>query len=137
MGPSVCSGDGTSEGFMKKMVDGTNGKIMRRRIAFVDVRDCAIAHLKAVQVAEAAGKRFLMCGKDAWVKEVAEILAPYNEKGYKVPTVLADGENPEPDNDSDNTRSREVLGIEYTPFEKTLTDMVDSLIAAGKVKPSA
>lgn len=137
MGPSCCSGDGTSEGFMKKMVDGTNEKIGRMYIGFVDVRDTALAHLKAVQVAEAANKRFILCVKDAWAREVAAILKPYNEKGYKVPTVEADGEDPDPGNDCDNTRSKEVLGIEYTPFEKTLTDMVDSLIATGKVKPSA
>jgi nucleoside-diphosphate-sugar epimerase len=136
MGPSVCSGDGTSEGFMKKMVNGTNEKIGRMYIGFVDVRDTALAHLKAVQVAEAANKRFILCVKDAWVREVAAILAPYNEKGLKVPTVEADGEDPDPGNDCDNTRSREVLGIEYTPLAKTMTDMVDSLIAAGKITPS-
>jgi len=54
MGPSACSGDGTSEGWMRKMIDGTNEKIARSNISFVDVRDTALAHLRAVQVAEAA-----------------------------------------------------------------------------------
>ena len=48
MGPSICSGDGNSEGFMKKMLDGTNEKVIRFYIGFVDVRDTALAHLKAV-----------------------------------------------------------------------------------------
>ena len=135
MGPSVCSGDGTSEGWMKRMLDGSNEKIARSRMGFVDVRDCAIAHLKAIQVSEAANKRFLLCTKKAWVREVASILAPvFNPKGCKVPTVDADGEDPAPGHDNDNTRSKEVLGVEYTSFEKTMIDMAQSLIDSGKVK---
>ena len=67
MGPSCCSGDGTSEGWAKKMLDGSNEKIMKIKIGFVDVRDVAVAHLKAIQVPEAAGKRFLLSSKNAWL----------------------------------------------------------------------
>ena len=48
MGPSVCSGDGTSEGWMKGMLDGSKAKIPRNNIGFVDVRDSALAHLKGI-----------------------------------------------------------------------------------------
>lgn len=110
MGPSVCSGDGTSEGWMKGMLDGSKPKIPRSYIAFVDVRDTALAHLQAVQVEAAANKRFILAGHDVWVKEVAGILAA-KYPNYGVPTQDADGEDPDPGNDCDNTRSREVLGV--------------------------
>ena len=134
MGPSICSGDGTSEGWMKKLLSGGHEKIPRSNIGFVDVRDCAIAHLKAVELAEAANKRFILCCSDNWFREVTAILAPiYNPKGCKVPTEDADGEDPDPGNPCNNTRSREVLGIQYTPLATTMCDMADSLIASGKV----
>ena len=41
LGPSVCSGDGTSEGWMKGLLDGSKGRIPRMYMAFVDVRDVA------------------------------------------------------------------------------------------------
>ena len=132
MGPSICSGDGTSEGWMTKFLDGSRPKIPRQYIGFVDVRDCALAHLKAIQVDAAANKRFLLCCQDAWAKEIAAILSAKYPK-CKVPTELADGEDPDPGNDCDNTRSKEVLGIQYTSLAQTMCDMAESLIASGKV----
>ena len=51
----------------------------------------------------------------------------------KVPTELAEGEDPDPGNDCDNTRSREILGIQYTPLADTMGDMAECLVATGKV----
>ena len=36
------------------MLDGSNAKIPKNNMGYVDVRDCADAHLKAIQVKEAA-----------------------------------------------------------------------------------
>ena len=79
MGPSICSGDGFSEKWMSDLLDGSKPKIARSKPAFVDVRDTAVAHLKAVQVAEAANKRVILCWGEATVKDVAGYLAKYNE----------------------------------------------------------
>ena len=64
MGPSICSGDGFSEGWLKKMLDGSFPKVPRTNFSFVDVRDVALAHLKGIELAEAANKRFLLSGGD-------------------------------------------------------------------------
>ena len=48
MGPSICSGDGTSENWMKNWINGSKDKVPRSNISFVDVRECSIAHLKAI-----------------------------------------------------------------------------------------
>ena len=110
MGPSVCSGDGTSEGWMKGMLDGSKSRIPRMYMAFVDVRDTALAHLKAIQVEAAADQRFILSGHDVWAREVAGILAA-KYPNCRVPTQDAEGEDPEPGPDCDNTRSVEKLGI--------------------------
>jgi dihydroflavonol-4-reductase len=40
----------------------------------VDVRDVAEAHLKAVQIEEAKGKRFILISENLWLVEIGEIL---------------------------------------------------------------
>jgi len=136
MGPSICAGDGTSEAWMASALDGSKTKIPGGATSFVDVRDCAIAHLRAMEIPEAANKRFLLVEGQHYAKEAYEILAAkYNPQGYKVPTE----EEPRRPADiaNSNERSRKVLGIEYIPFATTVTDMVDSMIAAGKIKVKA
>merc|ERR1712146_497834 len=48
MGPSICASDGTSEAWMASALDGSKTKIPGGATSFVDVRDCAIAHLRAM-----------------------------------------------------------------------------------------
>ena len=134
MGPSVCSGDGFSEGWMKNWLNGSKKEVPRSNVSFVDVRDTALAHLKAVQVPEAAGKRFLLCGHDVWQEEVAKALSA-KFPDLKIPTELAAGENPDPGNGVDNTRSQTVLGIKYTPIADTMCDMAQSMLDRGIYKP--
>jgi len=89
-----------------------------------------------MEIPEAANKRFLLVEGQHYAKEAYEILAAkYNPLGYKVPTE----EEPRRTADiaNSNERSRKVLGIEYIPFATTVTDMVDSMIAAGKIKVKA
>ena len=78
MGPSICSGDGFSEDYMTKLLDGTKDKIARNAPSWVDVRDTALAHLKAIQVAEAANKRVILCACETPLKDVCGYLAKYN-----------------------------------------------------------
>merc|ERR1712151_308430 len=98
-----------------------------------DVRDCAIAHLKAIEVADAANKRFILAEGQHYCKEAYDALAAkFNSQGYKVPTE--EEERTPADPGCTNARSKEVLGIQYTALAATMTDMADSMIAAGKVK---
>jgi hypothetical protein len=60
--------------------------------------------------------------------KVYEWLAPFNERGAKVPTMLAEGEDLGGDL-VDNTRSKQVLNIEYTPLQKTITDHADQILS--------
>ena len=127
LGPSHSSGTGFSETWMKNWLNGTRETVAKTQTSFVDVRDVALAHLKALEVPEANGKRFLLCGHDVWQEEVAKILINKYPRYRGIPRRFEKGEYPKAGNDVDNTRSIEVLGIEYTPFEKTILDMAESL----------
>ena len=47
-------------GWVKRLMTGEMTSVSGDGIAFVDVRDVALAHLKGIQVAEAANKRFIL-----------------------------------------------------------------------------
>lgn len=135
MGPSFTSGDGTSEAFQKAILDGTKTEIPVGGTGIVDVRDVALAHLRCIQVPEAANKRFLLNSHRVMYKDIyGWLAAKYNDKGAKVATSMAAGDEPTEFDLLANTRSKEVLGIVYTDMEKTFIDGADSLIARGQVK---
>ena len=128
------------------MLDKFPGGVPRNHNGVVDVRDCAMAHIRALEREDARGKRFIVVSGSIWFKEIGEILQQrYGPMGYKVPTK-----------ESkyfwikffsyfrrdlayivkywgfefifDNSRAREILGIDFRPIEVTLHDMVDSMI---------
>ena len=72
------------------------------------------------------------------MKEVTGYLVKYNEQGYKVPTEMAEGEDQDLGLKAcNNERSKSLLGMQYIELSKTVCDMVDTLIASGKLKPPA
>lgn len=131
MGPAAC-GQGTSVQWMTAALDGSKKQIPVGGTGLVDVRDTALAHLQAIKIPEAANKRFILYNERAQMPKVYEWLAQFNERGAKVPTTLAEGEDKGGDL-VDNTRSKEVLKIEYTPLQKTITDHAEQLISLGVV----
>merc|ERR1711966_570113 len=122
MGPAPCLGDGTSVGWMKAAMDGSTTEIPRGSSCFVDVRDCALAHLRALQLPEAKNNRFILYNHRVLLRDVYGWLAKFNEKGAKVPTKLGEGEDSMSGDLIDHSRSKEVLKIEYTSMEKTFCD---------------
>ena len=56
----------------------------------VDVRDVAAAHLAAMTIPEAAGKRHIISATNLWLADIAEIIhSEFKPQGYKVPTRVA------------------------------------------------
>lgn len=98
---------------------------------YVDVRDVALAHVKAIEVADAGGKRFFITNGFVSDKDIADtIRQTHPQLESKLPSP--DSSKTQPAKYSyDNTRSRELLGIQYLPWNKTVSDTVDSLLAAG------
>jgi len=96
----------------------------------VDVRDVALAHLRAIEVEEAKNQRFILNNKGAWFVEIAAALKSEFGSYYKIKdselkyctikiAALFDksvkmivpmwGKT----YNLENSRSKEVLGIEY------------------------
>lgn len=99
---------------------------------WVDVRDVALAHVRAIEVAEAGGKRFFVTNGFFSNKDLADIIREsHPQLESKLPPKDASSDSPAQLYDYDNSRSREVLGISYHPLKKTVADTVDSLLAVG------
>ncbi|XP_077988278.1 uncharacterized protein LOC144442779 [Glandiceps talaboti] len=117
----------------------------------VDVRDAAAAHIKAMIVPEAAGHRHALTAGNMWIKDMALVLQKeFKSQGYNVPTFVApkfglqiyalfDGTIkyilPGLGKISrfDNTRMKDILGIQPVSMEKSFVDMGYSLIELGVV----
>ncbi|QDS76011.1 hypothetical protein FKW77_004832 [Venturia effusa] len=95
---------------------------------FVDVRDLAIAHVQALEVPEAGGKRFFVtAGHYSLADAVEAIRAAHPEIASKLPNTST-ADNPPEVLGYDNTRAKEILGLEFTPLEKSVNDTVNSLL---------
>ncbi|KAF1348102.1 hypothetical protein BDV97DRAFT_335163 [Delphinella strobiligena] len=100
---------------------------------WVDVRDVALAHVKAVEVEAAGNKRFFVMNGLFSNKELAAVIKKNFPDQKDVPTEKTPGgDYPEEGYAKfDNSRSKEVLGIKYHNFEQTIVDTVKSLQAVG------
>ncbi|KAH8432891.1 SDR family oxidoreductase [Aspergillus melleus] len=118
---------------IRRLVDGSaGGEVPGVDFAgFADVRDLAVAHLRAFEVEEAAGRRFLIAnGKfdyqlavDVIRREFPQLQGvPLGTPGVATETYTPDG-----------SKAREVLGLEYRSLERTMVDTVRWLIENGHV----
>lgn len=57
------------------IVSGMMNPIAKTSMGVIDVRDCALAHLKAIQVDEAKNQRIITNRGEMWLKEIAEVIA--------------------------------------------------------------
>lgn len=102
--------------------------------AWVDVRDVAFAHVKAMETAEAGGKRFFTVAGPFNNKQVTEIIrSNFPDYASKLPSEKASG-GTYPEGgvfSTDNTRTKEILGVNYNSLEDCIVDTVKSLKAVG------
>lgn len=124
----------------KRMLNIVEGKKHEGPIGsslYVDVRDLAEAHVRAIEPAypDAAGKRVFMTPGGFSDLNIAEII---REKFPQLKDRIGDDllenlkEKSKPMSfDIDNSRSKEVLKMRYLPFEKTVVDTVQSLLDHG------
>jgi nucleoside-diphosphate-sugar epimerase len=147
MGPSLSvSSDSESLNFMKDMLKGKFAmgapKLM---FGFVDVRDVAKSHILALEDERAEG-RHLLAERTIDVLEYATLIEKAFPKQFKLPTkhsakfllymmgwlfglnakfIRRNVGHPLKLN---TTKSRQVLGLEYTPLDQTIKDMVDQML---------
>ncbi|KIW16858.1 hypothetical protein PV08_04048 [Exophiala spinifera] len=98
---------------------------------WVDVRDVALAHVKAMEVPEAGGQRFFCTAGHMSNGEVASIIKKnFPAFADKLPADLS-SDAPADVYGFDNSQSKKVLGIEYRSLEDSIVDTVNSLLAVG------
>lgn len=69
------------------MLSGKYPGVAKLAIPMVDVRDAALAHLRAAVEPEAKNQRFLLVNKSLWMAEIAQILKS-SFPTYKIPTKV-------------------------------------------------
>lgn len=102
--------------------------------AWVDVRDIAMAHVKAMETSDAANKRFFIVAGAFNNKMVTEIIrSNFSEYASSLPSKDArGGQYPEGGFfKTDNSRSREILGLNYGSLDDCIVDTVKSFKAVG------
>lgn len=126
----------TSNQSIRNFITGQNKKEIPPANVYlwVDVRDVALAHVKAIELPEAAGKRFFVTAGYFSGREVCEIIRknfPDLEKELP-PKDAKGGDYPEGDlYKYDNSRTKEVLGIKFRGLEESVVDTVKSLKDVG------
>lgn len=155
--PSVVLGPVLSRDFsdsvqvVQRLLSGRVPGLPRLGFSFVDVRDVADLHIRAMTAPEAAGQRFIAAGDFAWMADVAALLkAGLGEAARKVPTrkvpdlvlrlaALFDknlaGVTPRLGEKRTfiSAKAQRVLGWRPRPLEETVLDCARSLIASGAV----
>jgi nucleoside-diphosphate-sugar epimerase len=102
---------------------------------FVDVRDVADAHVAAMQLPEAGGKRFYVVGEHFSNKRVADVIRnEFPELADRLPPQEKTIDDlPENVYGFDVSRSKEVLGLKYRSLEESVKDTVRSILHTGLV----
>ncbi|MBK8294745.1 MAG: aldehyde reductase [Solirubrobacterales bacterium] len=85
LGPLLGNEDSTSLQIIQRMLDGMPAA-PRLGFSYVDVRDTADLHIRAMNSPAAGGKRFIASGPFLWMTEVADILRDeLPDEGAKAP----------------------------------------------------
>lgn len=101
---------------------------------WTDVRDLALAHVKAAEVPDAANKRFFVTAGYFSNEEIADIVRDnYPALEDELPTKgTKGGEYPsEGLYKYDNSRTKDVLGIQFRSLKESIVDTVRSLQAVN------
>jgi nucleoside-diphosphate-sugar epimerase len=122
----------TSSAVMYKVL---TGKIPQTYFAeFVDVRDVARAHVRAIQIEESAGKRWLLANRSFIGREAVEAVHNAGLKQFVAPDVTVDVAGMLASKYSiDNSATRRDLGFELTPLEVTAVDTAKDFIQKGLI----
>jgi nucleoside-diphosphate-sugar epimerase len=99
---------------------------------WVDVRDVAMAHVRAIEVPEAGSNRFFVVAGHYTNKRIVDaIRETHPELESRLPPADSADDLPADIYDYDNKKSREILGLKYISLKDTVGDTVKSLLEVG------
>lgn len=95
---------------------------------WVDVRDLALAHVKAMELDDAANKRFFVTAGLYCNKQIAEIIKKEYPEHKSLPSSSTPGGDYPKDGlyKYDNSRASDVLGLKWKSLEQSIKDTVES-----------
>jgi dihydroflavonol-4-reductase len=150
LGPNFAVSDFTSGDIIKQMMSGKLPGMPVIQFPVVDVRDCAIAHLKALTVPEARNQRFICSAESLWFGEIAGALKEEFGADYKIKSgnlkyctiklvscfdrqarLILPVWNKQIK--LENDKSIQILGMEYRDTKTTIKEMGHALIKCGIV----
>ena len=123
----------TSNERIRNMIQGKMKEGLSATGIFIwtDVRDLALAHVRAIEVPEAAGKRFFITAGYMSNGEIAQIIKDnFPEYADKLPEDT-ESDMPKDVFGIDNGRATKVLGIKFRSLKDSVVDTVKSLQAVG------
>jgi nucleoside-diphosphate-sugar epimerase len=147
IGPVLNDDHSFSIQAVQRLLDGDMPAIPRLGFTFVDVRDVADLHIRAMSDPGAAGQRFLATDEFLWLSDVARILRDrLGDRASKVPTrkapsllvramALFDGSlrsivgDLGESSSYSNAKARERLGWQPRPIADSIADTGESLLA--------
>lgn len=88
VGPNLSTSNFSSGNAIKKFMLKEIPGLVNTKLGSVDVRDCAMAHVNAIKVPEAANKRFILVNKGVWMPELAGWLHEAHGKYYDIPQTM-------------------------------------------------
>ncbi|KAL5341631.1 hypothetical protein BJX70DRAFT_358484 [Aspergillus crustosus] len=95
---------------------------------WVDVRDLALAHVRALEVPAAGGHRFFVTAGHCSNKRIVDaIRATHPQMVPKLPGKPID-DFPDDCYEYDNSKARDILGVEFRSLEEGIGDTVTSLL---------
>jgi nucleoside-diphosphate-sugar epimerase len=98
---------------------------------WTDVRDLALAHVRAVEVPEAGGNRFLVTAGHYSSKMIVDaIRQTHPELSAMLPESDSD-DLPKDVYGYDNSKARRILGLTFRPLEDCIGETVTSLLGLG------
>ena len=147
IGPSLTAEISSTQLITAGLMNGQIPVNLPIHIGYVDVRDVALAHIKALENADSDGERIILSCGELWHKEVSEIL---RNGGFKAPKIsvsvrvakllsyIVPALKPArgflgKDMVKNTTRAEDLLGIEYRDLRESILDDAKSLIEFKKV----
>jgi len=131
IGPILSPNINSSLSRVKSYLLNDNAQVIPGKVSVVDVRDVATAHVLAVELPQAVGKRVFAAGNVVSWKQIADTIKKYYPQ---YPNVATEGVN-EGANWSVDTSVVKSLGLSsFIPFETSIKDTIDSLIEQGLVE---
>ncbi|KAL2834317.1 NAD(P)-binding protein [Aspergillus cavernicola] len=131
----------TSNARIARIVQGLEKEAIPPTTTFlwVDVRDVALAHIRAIEVPEAGAQRFFVTAGTYANKDIVDIIRDaYPELDDRLPPKSAPRDLPKDVYGYDNTKSIQTLGVKYHGLKESVVDTVKTLLEhAAKFSPTA